>query len=161
MSSIAPSRSAFPLGVLVALSLICSPAGQSCEAAVAEPGQELCRSLWEGYLEGVKASQPGRIAIAKDAVFMYPDMQALRGRDAIQAHLVSVGSGLKMLEVGFKIERCDVVGTRAYTFVTVDELIQEGATPPARRHTRCAAVWEQQLDKSWQVAHLLVNYRKP
>ena len=108
----------------------------------------------------LQALQPEKIAFAKDAVLIYPNMLELRGRDAIQAHLAKAFAGLKILDVGFKIERVEVVGARAYTFVTVDEQIQEGAAPPARRHARCAIVWEQQPDKSWQIAYSLVNYRK-
>jgi uncharacterized protein (TIGR02246 family) len=134
---------------------------QSSEAADVGSGRELCRRLWESHLEAVKALQPEKVAFAKDAVLIYPDTIELRGRDAIQAHLVEAFAGLRILEVGFKIERCEVVGERAYTFVTVDELIQEGAATPARRHARCATVWEQQPDKSWQIVHFLVNYRKP
>jgi uncharacterized protein (TIGR02246 family) len=121
---------------------------------------ELCRRLWEDYLEAVRALQPEKIAFAKDAVLIYPDMLELRGRDAIRAHLVKVFAGLKILEVGFKIERFEVVGARAYTFVTVDQLVQEGGAPPTRLRARCATVWEQQPDKSWQIAHFLVNYLK-
>lgn len=160
MSRTAPSRSALRRGVLIAVILVCSPAWLRSEEADAGPGKELCRSLWEGYLEAIKAQQPERIPFAKDAVVIYPDMLALSGRDAIEAHLGKLLSGLKTIEVGFKIDRCEVVGPRAYAFVTVDELIQEGATAPARRHARCAAVWEQQPDKSWRIAHFLVNYRK-
>ena len=160
MSSILPCRPAFLRGVLVIL-LISSPVcHESIEAAQVGSGKELSRRLWEGYLEAVMALQPEKIAFAKDAVLVYPDTLELRGRDAIQAHLVKVFKHLKILEVSFKIERAEEVGARAYTFVTVDELIQEGAAPPTRRHARCAAVWEQQPDKSWQLAYFLVNYLK-
>lgn len=150
------------LGVLVAM-LFVGPfvCQQSSEAADVGSDRDLCRRLWEGHLEAVKSLQPEKVAFAKDAVLIYPDMPELRGRDAIQAHLAKALAGLKILEVGFKIERCEVVGGRAYTFVTVDEVVQEGAAPPARRHARCATVWEEQPDKSWQIAHFLVNYRKP
>jgi ketosteroid isomerase-like protein len=161
MSRISMSRSATLHGVLVAVLLIWSPVcQQSSEAADAGSDNDLCRRLWEGHLEAVKALQPEKTSFANDAVLIYPDMPELRGRDAIQAHLVKVFAGLKVLDVGFKIGRCEVVGARAYTFVTVDEEIQQGAAPPARRHARCAAAWEQQPDKSWQIAYFLVNYLK-
>jgi uncharacterized protein (TIGR02246 family) len=161
MSRFSPVRSASFLGVVVAMLLVWSPVcQQSSEAADPGSDKELCRRLWEDHLGAVRARQPERIAFAKDAVLIYPDMLELRGRDAIQAHLVKAFAGLKILEVGFKIERCEVVGARAYTFVTVDELVQEGAAAPARLHARCATVWEQQPDKSWQIAHFLVNYLK-
>jgi ketosteroid isomerase-like protein len=137
-----------------------SPVGQSSEAADAGSDRELCRRLWEGHLEAVKAQQPEKLAFAKDAVLFYPDLIALRGREAIQAHFVKTFAGQKVLEVGFKMERFEVVGGRAYTFVTADELIQEAGAPPVRRHARYATVWEQQPDQSWQIAHLLVNYLK-
>jgi ketosteroid isomerase-like protein len=133
---------------------------QSSEAADVGSDRELCRRLWEGHLEAVKAGQLDKLAFTADAVLIYPDTLELRGRDAIQAHLGKSFAGLKSLEAGFKIDRCEVVGGRAYTFVTVDERTQDGAAPPARHHARYAAVWEQQPDKSWQIAHLLVNYRK-
>jgi ketosteroid isomerase-like protein len=157
-----PSRPTHRLGLLMAMLLIWSPVCQrSSGAADAGSDRELCRRLWEDHLEAVTSRQPEKIPFAHDAVLVYPDLPELRGREAIQAHLVRVFAGLKVLKAGFKIERSEVVGARAYTFVVVDELIQEGAAPPARRLARCAAVWEQQPDKSWQLAHLLVNYRKP
>ena len=160
MSRISPSRSASLAGVLVGMLLIGSPVGQQSEAADAASDRALCTRLWQDLLEALKNLQPEKMAFAKDAVLIYPDMRELRGRDAIQAHLVKAFVGLKILEVGFKIERVEVVGTRAYTFVTVDERVQEGAAPPASRHARCATVWEQQPDKSWQISYFLVNYLK-
>ncbi len=160
MSSISPSRLASLLGVLVATlfgSLMCQ---QRSDAADVASDRDLCRRLWEGHLEAVKALQPEKIAFTKDAVLVYPDRLELRGREAIQAHLVKAFSSLKVLEAGFKIERCEVVGGRAYMFVVVDESTQEGEAAPARRHARSATVWEEQPDKSWQIAHFLVNYRK-
>jgi ketosteroid isomerase-like protein len=100
------------------------------------------------------------IAFTKDAVLTYPDVPPLRGREAIQAHLAKVFAGMKFINAGFKIDRCEVVGARAYTFVIVDEQVQEGTAPATRRHARSAVVWEQQPDKTWQIAHFLVNYLK-
>jgi uncharacterized protein (TIGR02246 family) len=145
------------MAILLMGSLVCPP---SSEAADAASDMALCRRLWEDHLEAVTASQPQMMAFATDAVLTYPDMPPLRGREAIQAHLVKMFAGLKVAKAGFKIERCEVVGARAYTFVTVDETVQEGAAPPLRRHARYAAAWEQQPDKNWQIAHLLVNYLK-
>lgn len=160
MSRISPSCSASLPGVLAAMLFVWSPVcQQSSEAADVGSDRELCRRLWEGHLEAVKAQQPAKVPFAKDAVVIYPDTPELRG-EAIQAYLVKTFASLKTLEAGFKIERCEVVGGRAYTFVTIDELIQEGAAPPTRRLARCATVWEQQADKSWQIAHFVVNYRK-
>jgi uncharacterized protein (TIGR02246 family) len=160
MPRISPSRSASLAGVLVAMLLTLSPVGQQSEAADTASDRALCTRLWQDLLEALKNLQPEKMAFAKDAVLIYPDMRELRGRDAIQAHLVKAFVGLKILEVGFKIERVEVVGTRAYTFVTVDERVQEGAAAPASRHARCATVWEQQPDKSWQISYFLVNYLK-
>jgi ketosteroid isomerase-like protein len=161
MSRTSPFRSASLLCVLVAKLLVLSSVWPpSSEAADLESDRKLCARLWEGYLGAVMAGQPEKIAFAKDAVLIYPDMSELRGGDAIQAHLVKVFASLKVLKVGFKIERFEVVGARAYTFVTVDETIQDGPAPSATRLARCAAVWEQQPDKSWQIAYFLVNYLK-
>jgi uncharacterized protein (TIGR02246 family) len=160
MSRISPSRSASLTAVLVAMLLTLSPVGPQSEAADIAADRALCTRLWQDLLEALKNLQPEKMAFAKDAVLIYPDMRELRGRDAIQAHLVKAFVGLKILEVGFKIERVEVVGARAYTFVTVDERVQEGAAAPASRHARCATVWEQQPDKSWQISYFLVNYLK-
>ena len=116
--------------------------------------------LWQDHLEAVKSGRPEKIAFSRDAVLIYPDKPELRGREAIHAHLVKLLEGRKVLEMGFKIERFEVAGGRAYTFVVVDELIQEGAAPPARLLSRCATVWEQQPDKSWRISYFLVNYLK-
>jgi hypothetical protein len=74
---------------------------QGSEAADAGSDAALCRRLWEDHLEAVKVLQPERVAFAKGAVLVYPDLLELRGRDAIQAHLVQAFAGLKILEVGF------------------------------------------------------------
>ena len=162
MRVIVGSRSASLLGVLAAMLLVLSPLGQrSSQAGDATTDQGLCTRMWEDHLEAVMAGHPERIGFTKDAVVLYPDMAPLRGRDAIQAHLVKVFGGLKVVKAGFKIDRCEVVGTRVYTFAVVDETTQEGAAPPARRLARYGTVWEQQPDKSWQIAHSLVNYLKP
>jgi len=159
MSKVSPGRSA-SLAVLVATLLIGAPVCQSVEAAGPET-DKLGRRLWEDYLEAVMAGQPERIAFAKEAVLIYPELDPLRGRDAIQAHLAKALASQKIVKAGFKVDRFEVVGTRAYSFVVMDELIQEGAGPQARRLARCATVWEQQPDQSWQIVHFLVNYRKP
>jgi ketosteroid isomerase-like protein len=162
MPVIARSRPASLFGMLGALLLILSSLGQrSSQAGDATTDQGLCARMWEDHLEAVMAGQPQRIGVAKDAVVLYPDMAPLRGREAIQAHLVKVFGGLKVVKAGFKVDRCEVVGPRVYTFAVVDETTQEGAAPPARRLARYATVWEQQPDKSWQIAHSLVNYLKP
>lgn len=161
MSRISPF-SASLLGVLVVALVIGSPVSQQSSEAADSPVSDraLCNGLWEDHLEAVKAGQPAKIAFTHDAVLIYPDLAAIRGRDAIRAHLAKVIAGQRILDVGYKMERCEVVGARAYTFVIVDEQIQEGAAPPARRHARSATVWEQQPDKSWQIAYSLVNYLK-
>jgi ketosteroid isomerase-like protein len=160
MSRISPFSAPLPSVLVVAL-LVVAPDQQSSEGADdAVSDQTLCNRLWEDPLEAVKAGQPARIAFTRDAVLVYPNLAEIRGRDAIHAHLAKVIAGQRILDVGYKMERCEVVGTRAYTFVIVDEQIQEGAAPPARRHARSATVWEQQPDKSWQIAYSLVNYLK-
>jgi ketosteroid isomerase-like protein len=151
-------RHAFVMALLVVGSAVWQ---RSSEAADTAADRELCKRLWEDHLEAVMAHQPTRIAFTQDALVIYPDMLELRGRAEIQAHLAKVFAARKVLKAGFKIERVEVVGSRAYTFVLVDELVQEGAAAPARVLARYATVWEQQPDKSWQIAHLLVNYRKP
>jgi ketosteroid isomerase-like protein len=162
MSRISLSRSAVGSGLLTAMLLAWSPVHQQrSQAAEAGPDAGLARRLWEDHLEAVTGPQPARIAVADDAVFIYPDLPVLRGREAIQAHLAKASAGLRVLEAGFKLDRSEVAGGRLYTFVTVDERVQEGAAPPVRRHGRYAVVWEQQPDKSWQIAHFLVNYVKP
>jgi ketosteroid isomerase-like protein len=162
MSRISTSLSVSRLGVLVTLSLVWSSVfPRVSEAADPTSDNALCKRLWEDHLEAAMALQPERLVFAKEAVLIYPDQVPLRGRDAIQSHLKQAFAGLKSLKVGFKIDRCEVVGARAYAFATLDEEIQEGAAPPASRLARSATVWEQQPDKTWQVAYSLVNYLKP
>src|SRR5687767_9152515 len=150
MSRIWRCRATSLLGVLLAMLLAWSPAQRSGEAADTAADRELCKRLWEDHLEAVMAHQPTRIAFTQDALVIYPDMLELRGRAETQAHLAKVFAARKVLKAGFKIERVEVVGARAYTFVLVDELVQEGAAAPARVLARHATVWEQQPDKSWQ-----------
>jgi ketosteroid isomerase-like protein len=161
MARIWRSRRASLSGVLVAMVLTWVPVGQRSSEAEEGADKGPCTRVWEDHLEAVTAQQPARIALAKDAVALYPDMAPLRGREAIQAHLAKASAGLKVVKAGFKVDRCEIVGARVYSFVVVDETIQEGAAPPARRLARQATVWEQQPDKSWQMAYLLVNYLKP
>jgi uncharacterized protein (TIGR02246 family) len=161
MSTIS-SRSAAVFAGLVAMLLAWAPlCPRISQAADVASDRDLCRRLWEGHLEAVRAAQPEGMAFAKEAVLVYPDMLELRGREAIHAHLAKAFAARKTLEAGFRIDSCEVVGARTYTFVTVDELAQEGTAPAARRHARYATVWEQQADQSWLIARSLVNYRKP
>jgi hypothetical protein len=60
----------------------------------------------------------------------------------------------------FTLIHCDVVGSKAYTFVTINELEQESGQAPVRALARCGIVWQRQPDQSWQILHFLVNYLK-
>lgn len=122
--------------------------------------KELCTRLWTDYIENVKTLAPDKVAawFTKDAVLIYPDMQELRGRDNLQAFFSKGFPGTKVLEMTFKLVHFDVIGPKAYTFVTIDELEQAGAKPPVHALARCGVIWERQADNSWQISHFLVNY---
>ena len=124
--------------------------------------KELCTRLWTNYVETVKPLQPDKCAscFTKDAVLIYPDMPELRSRDSIQAFFVKAFPGTKVLDLTFTLTHCDVVGSKAYTFVTMNEVEQEGTQPPVHALARCGVVWERQPDNSWQVSHFLVSYVK-
>jgi len=85
-------------------------------------------------------------------------MLELRSRDSIQAVFVKGFPGTKVLEMTFTLIHFDVVGSKAYTFVTINELEQEGGQPPVRALARCGVVWQRQADNSWQISHFLLNY---
>lgn len=125
--------------------------------------QELCTRLWTDYMETVKTLEPDKCAawFTKDAVLIYPDMPELKGRDNIRAFFVKAFPGVKVLEMTFTLIHFDVVGSKTYTFVTINELEQEGAKPPVRALARCGVVWERQADNGWQISYFLVNYRNP
>jgi len=152
-------RSMFAAGFLI-LSPVCLPI---CRAGDTEADKALSTRLWAEYLAVVKGVQADKVAAwyTKDAVIILPDTAELRGRDAIQAYLVKAYQGLKILDLKLALDRVEVVGGHAYTFGTVDEVIQEGAAPQTKLRARCAAVWEQQPDKTWQIAHFLVNFLTP
>ena len=122
--------------------------------------RELCTRLWRDYLETVKGSQPVKIAswFTKDAVLIFPDMPALSGRDAIQAHLLKALEGTKISELAFTLDRFEVVGRRAFTFVSLDQLVQQGSGPPTRSQARCGVVWQRQADNTWQISYFLANH---
>ena len=148
------------LPILSAAVLMLLAFGQRSEAADSAADEALCRRLWTQYLDVVKGVQPEKVAAwyTKDAVIIMPDAAELRGRDAIQAYLAKAYRGLKIFELTFRLERFEVAGARVYTFGTVTEVVQEGAAPQTKLQARCAAVWEQQPDKTWQIAHFLVNF---
>lgn len=122
--------------------------------------KELCTRLWSDYIETAKTLDPRRVAawFTKDAVLIYPDMQELRSRDSLQAFFIKAFPGTKVLEMTFALVHFDVIGPRAYTFVTINELEQEGTNPPVHALARCGVIWERQADNSWQISHFLVNY---
>jgi ketosteroid isomerase-like protein len=122
--------------------------------------KELCTRLLTEYVESIKTLDPNKCDVwfTKDAVLIYPDMPELKGRDIIRAFFVKGFPGMKVLEMTFTLIHFDVVGSKAYTFVTIDELEQEGAKPPVHALARCGVVWERQTDNSWQISHFLVNY---
>jgi ketosteroid isomerase-like protein len=147
----------------VLLLIGCSGCQQKSEALM-DPvaAKELCTRLLTDYIETVKTLQPDKCAgwFTKDAVLIYPDMSELRSRDSIQAFFVKGFPGMKVLEMTFTLIHCDVVGSKAYTFATINELEQEGGQPPVRALARLGVVWQRQPDKSWQISHCLLNYLK-
>ena len=164
MSVFSVGRVARQLSILAASLLVLFPAFQAiCGAGESAADKALSARLWADYLETVKGVQAVKVAAwyTKDAVIILPDSAELRGRDAIQAYLLKAYQGLKIQELKFTPDRVEVIGGRAYTFGVVDEAIQEGAAPPTRLKARCAAVWEQQSDQSWQIAYFLVNFLAP
>jgi len=122
--------------------------------------KELCTRLWTDYIGTVKTLEPNKVAawFAKDAVLIYPDMPELKGHGNIRAFFVKGFPGMKVLEMTFTLIHFDVVGSKAYTFATIDELEQEGDKPPVHALGRCGVVWERQADNSWQISYFLVNY---
>jgi ketosteroid isomerase-like protein len=143
---------------LLVLSISCRQNGEAAMNAVA--AKELCTRLLTDYIETVKTLQPDKCAgwFTKDAVLIYPDMPELRGRDSLQELFAKGMPAMKVLEMTFTLIHWDVVGSKAYTFVTINELEQEGSQPPVRALARCGIVWQRQPDRSWQISHFLVNY---
>jgi len=160
MNRIAVRSSACRLALLVAGLLMWCPTGSEAGDSVAD--KALCTRIWGEYLEAVRGLQPEKVAawFTKDAVLIYPDIVELSGREAIRAHFVKVFPDVKIFELTFRLDRFEVVGSHAYTFATVNELVQEGSAPQARLHARCAVAWQQQPDMSWQIAYFIVNYAK-
>ena len=146
---------------IASLLILCMACQQTSEGRMAPvAAKELCTRLWTEYVETVKTLDPNKVAawFTKDAVLIYPDTQELKGRDSLQAFFIKAFPGLKVLEMTFTLTHFDVVGSKAYTFVTIDELEQEGNKPAVHAHARCGVVWERQADNSWQISHFLVNY---
>jgi ketosteroid isomerase-like protein len=132
--------------------------------AIMDPAaaKELCTRLWTDYLESLKSVQPDKVAgcFTKDAVLIYPDMAELKTRDSIQAFVAKVISGVKYLELTFTLNHFDVVGSKAYTFVTLTERVEEGGQAQPTYQSRCGAIWQRQADSTWQISHYLINYAK-
>jgi ketosteroid isomerase-like protein len=123
---------------------------------------ELCTRLWTGYLEAVKSVKPGKVAgwFAMDAALIYHGMAEIRSRDSIEAFMAKVLPGRRYLELDFTLEHFDVVGSKAYTFVTLNELVEVDGQPKTRYRTRCGAVWQQQADNTYQISHCLISFQK-
>ncbi len=145
---------------LLIFSIGCQQKGEAPMDPIA--AKELCTRLLTDYIETVKTLQPDKCAgwFTKDAVLIYPDMLELRGRDSLQELFAKGMPSMKVLEMTFTLIHCDVVGSKAYTFVTINELEQEGDQPPVHALARCGIVWQRQPDQSWQILHFLVNYLK-
>jgi ketosteroid isomerase-like protein len=153
------------LMVFCAVLLLISCIGcQQKSEALMDPvaAKELCTRLLTDYVETVKTLQPEKCAgwFTKDAVLIYPDMPELRGRDSIQALFTKGFPGMRVLEMTFTLIHCDIVGSKAYMFFTINELEQEDGQQPVRALARLGGVWQRQPDKSWQISHALVNYLK-
>jgi len=149
--------------VTIALLVCCIGCQQKSQAPLdSAAAKELCTRLWTNYVDAVKPLQPDKCAswFTKDAVLIYPDMPALKTRDSIQAFFTKAFPGTKVLDMKFNLIHYDVVGSKAYTFLSIDELEQEGSQPPVHALARCGVVWEQQADNSWQISHFLVSYVK-
>ena len=143
---------------LIVFSIGCQQKGEAPMDPVA--AKELCTRLLTDYIETAKILEPNKVAawFTKDAVLIYPDMAELRSRDSIQAFFLKAIPGVKVLEMTFTLIHCDVVGSKAYTFVTINELEQESGQAPVRALARCGIVWQRQPDQSWQILHFLLNY---
>jgi ketosteroid isomerase-like protein len=150
----------FCVGLLLISCIGCQQKGEALMDPV--EAKELCTRLLTDYVETVKTLQPDKCAswFTKDAVLVYPDMPELKGRDSIQAVFAKGMPTMKVLEMTFNLIHCDVVGSKAYTFFTINELEQEDGQQPVRALARLGGVWQRQPDKSWQISHCLVNYLK-
>ena len=149
------------VAIFVLLPLVCSG---GCQQGSETPmdrtaAKELCTRFWMDYLETLRSVQPGKIAgwFTKDALLIYPNMAELKSRDSIEAFVAKVLPGTKYLEITFTLQHFDVVGPKAYTFVTLNELVEKGGKIQTRYHTRCGAVWQRQADNTWQISHYLIN----
>ena len=158
----------FRTASLFALGLALFLASSGCQQKSQVPvdpaaAKELCTRLWSGYLDTIKGLQGDKIAawFTKDAVLIYPDMPELRSRDSIQPYLVKGFASIKKIEFTFTLSHFEVVGSKAYTFATLDELVTSDGQPPARKFGRCGVVWQQQADNTWQISHFLINYFAP
>jgi uncharacterized protein (TIGR02246 family) len=157
-------RPVFLVNIVVVLLLICVGGCQQKLETPTDPtvAKEICLRLWTDYLETLKTVQPNKIAgwFTKEAVLVYHGMAEFRSRDSIEAFLVNVLPGRKYLELTFTLHHFDVVGSKAYTFVTLDELVEESGQSQARYQTRCGVVWQRQADNTWQISYDLINYLK-
>jgi len=146
--------------LITSLIICCISCQQKTETFMDQStAKKLCTRLWTDYIETVKTVDLDKVAawFAEDAVLIYPEMAELRGHDSIQAFFAKVFPGLKVLEMTFTLIHFDVIGSKAYTFVTINELEQEGDKPPVHALSRCGVVWERQADNSWQISYFLVN----
>jgi uncharacterized protein (TIGR02246 family) len=149
------------LGIGATVVLLTCPFVQAESGAVdPKTARDLSNRLWTEYVATLKKADPIKIAawFTKDAVLLYPNEPELRGRDAIQAHVVKAFEGLKFVELTYALDHVAVVGDEAFTFVTLEETYQQGTAPQVRQQARCGVVWQRQPDNSWQIPYFLVNY---
>jgi uncharacterized protein (TIGR02246 family) len=154
------SRYAKLLGIGATVLLLTCPFVQA-ESGAADPktARDLSNRLWTEYVATLKKADAIKIAawFTKDAVLLYPNEPELRGREAIEAHVVQAFQGVTFVGLTYGLDHVALVGDEAFTFVTFEETYQQGTGPQVRQQARCGVVWRRQPDNTWQIPYFLVN----
>jgi uncharacterized protein (TIGR02246 family) len=167
MSNISISRTSSVVAILLSLFLSGSSFTQNRQSQMSQAtAKELCTRLWSDYIDTVKTLDGVKIAawFAKDAHLIYPNRDEIVGRDSIEAHLLRSFSGIKRIEFTFTLSHFDVLESKAYTFVTLEQLFVRDPNKQSqqpRQRARCALIWQRQADNTWKILHFLVNYFQP
>jgi ketosteroid isomerase-like protein len=92
---------------------------------------------------------------AKDATVLYPNSEAIKGRDAIIANFSLFGSTMNVFPI---IRDIDGKDDLAYVYGTVKMITDAGVELD---HGKYLEIWEKQNDHKWQVIYDIYNTSVP
>ncbi len=123
-----------------------------------EARQEIARA-WAEYREVLTRGDAEAFARAytADAVLMEPNLEDIRGREALAAFAARGFAGMKIVEVENTTWELDLEGDTAHELGTFAETVATPDGTTTRHRGRYAAVWKKEADGRWRIHRLMVH----